>query len=121
MKSNQPAFSRASGSQICRQCGQVFPGSSSAVSAAATIDPQTCPVCRATLAMAEPLPAPPPSKPECWYGDVAHRPASDQCPRRCNGAPVASEFFSRENRRFYCEAHWYWRRSDAPDARLQRL
>ena len=65
--------------------------------------------------------APPPPTHECWYDDLAHRPPSSRCPRHCNGAPVASEFFARESRRFYCEAHWYWRRRDAPDALLQRI
>jgi hypothetical protein len=106
--------------QVCQRCRRVFPGDPSLL-ASAMIEWWACPPCRSVLGLRVSTVTPRLAEPTCWYGVPAHRPTMGRCSPLFNGAPVASEIFSGDGRRFYCEAHWHWRRHDAPRAHMRRL
>ena len=120
MELTQPELARPPVPQVCQRCRKVFPGDPSLLPSA-MIEWWACPACRSVLGLSAPKETPQPPSPACWYEVATHRPTMGNCPRVCNGAPAASEIFSGEGRRLYCEAHSYWRRTDAPRALVRRF
>jgi hypothetical protein len=105
--------------QVCQRCRREFAGDPSLL-ASAMVEWWACPHCRSVLGLPVPDVMPRTAAPTCWYEVAENRPTMGRCPARCNGEPVASEIFTREGRRWYCEAHWNWRRHDEPRAYMRR-